>query len=352
MNGNGRAVEVELTQLRLDPKNPRLPPETQGSTQLALARYIDAHYDPLRVARSITAHGYFRSEPLILIEGEEAATFVVVEGNRRLVALIGLSESEVRQSFEDPEAWEALATEAQLPRKYPAVVATSRKDVAPIIGYRHISGIEPWDPLAKARFVAALVDDPVSPTSFDEVASIVGENVGDVRALYRNERILRQAREEFGIDTATAEDEFGVFTRAMNSPALRDFIGAPPPAQVAIGAALLPQDKGGELGELVTWIFGAGNAEGKVIAESRDLTKLGRVVSSEPGREALRETGNLELADQAAGGPRARLMNRLTQARNALRAALADIDQFAGDAEVQALVEECLDVVQDLDNRA
>lgn len=352
MSGNGTAIDVALAQLRLDPSNPRLPPDVQGSSQLELARYIDAQYDPLRVARSITAHGYFRSEPLILIESEDTGTFIVVEGNRRLVALLGLSDSEVRQSFEDPEVWDALATEAQLPEKYPAVLAASRKDVAPIIGYRHISGIEPWDPLAKARFVAALVDDPVSPTSFEDVASIVGESAGDVRSLYRNERILRQAREEFGIDTATAEDEFGVFTRAMNSPSLREFIGAPPPAQVAIGAAPLPGDKSDELSELVTWIFGGENAEGKVIAESRDLTKLGRVVASEPGRDALRETGNLELADQAAGGPLARLLNRLTQARNALRAARADIDQFSGDAEVRALVDECVEIARDLDDRA
>jgi hypothetical protein len=66
------AVDVALDQLLLDPRNPRLPPEIQGADQLTLARYIDAHYDPLRVARSITAHGYFPSEPLILIAGEEA----------------------------------------------------------------------------------------------------------------------------------------------------------------------------------------------------------------------------------------------------------------------------------------
>jgi len=331
--------------LLLDPENPRLPPEVRGSDQRALALYIASNYDPLRVARSIAAHGYFSSEPLILIAAENGHDYIVVEGNRRLVALRGLSDEALRAEFEESGEWSELAAATHLPDLYPVVVAPSRRAVAPIIGYRHISGIEPWDPLAKARFVASLIDAADEPIGFAEVASIVGETVGDVRALYRNARIIEQARSDFGIDTTNAENEFGVFTRAMNSPALRAFIGAPAPSEVEIGGWPLPEPKAAATAELITWVFGDSNASGKVISESRDITTLGRVLASSDGIDVLRDTGNLEVADEAAGGPLARLLARLTQARNALRAAATDIDRFREETTVRNLLDECAEAV-------
>ena len=348
----GTAVDVPLEGLRLDPENPRLPPEMRGrSDEVELALYIDANYDPLRVARSIAAHGYFPSEPLIVLDQGDGE-YVVVEGNRRLVALRGLADAGLRARFEEPEEWAELASVAQLSPTYPGIVALTRADVAPIIGYRHISGIEPWDPLAKARFVASLIDDPEAPVTFSEAASIVGEEVSDVRALYRNASIVNQASTEFGLDTGRMETEFGVFTRAMNSQALRDYIGAPAPRDVASGRDPLPSDRRAAMADLITWLFGGPDGSGKAIAESRDITRLGRVVQSPDALVVLRETGSLQDADDAAGGPLARLTSRLTQARNALRAALADIDRFSHEDEVRDLVSECEHLISELRERS
>lgn len=349
----GKINRLPVADLKLDPLNPRLPEEVQGSSQAALAEYISQAYDPLSVATSIAEHGFFESEPLIAVP--ESGRFVVVEGNRRLTALLGLIDAEIRQHFDSPGRWEAAAAEAaargNLPTEVPVLVVSDRKTVAPIIGFRHISGIMQWEPFAKARFIAALVDD--EHLSFAEVAGLVGETKGDVASNYRNFAILRQAKAEHGLETAHVEESFGVFTAAMGQRALRTFIGAPDPGQVAQAVAPVPDDKTDELGELLTWIFGDEDGQGRVIAESRDLRLLARVVTNENGLKSLRSQGDLRTAAEAtnevAGDARRKIVNKLTQARAGLRsAAQLAVELAATDEEVDALLEDCGQAIDEL----
>jgi hypothetical protein len=353
MTDTGKINRLPLERLALDPLNPRLPEDVQGGTQAELADYISQAYDPLSVATSIAEHGFFESEPLIAYR--EGETFVVVEGNRRLTALLGLSSETVRARLDSPSQWADAAAEAAargtLPEDIPVLVVSDRKTVAPIIGFRHISGIMQWEPFAKARFMAALVDD--EGLSFAEVGGLVGETRGDVASAYRNFAILRQAKSDHGLDTSHVEDSFGVFTAAMGQRALRTFIGAPDPGQVDSAIVPVPTDKTDELGELLVWIFGDEDGQGRVIAESRDLGLLARVVSHPTGIESLRSQGDLRTAAEAtsevAGGARRRIGNQLTQARAALRrAAELSVDIEASDEEIDALLDDCELALQEL----
>ena len=62
----GKPDELPISQLRLDPLNPRLPQSYQGAPEETLLKWIVETYNALEVARSIALHGYFPSEPLIL----------------------------------------------------------------------------------------------------------------------------------------------------------------------------------------------------------------------------------------------------------------------------------------------
>jgi hypothetical protein len=335
---------VPLGELRLDPQNPRLPESQLQDDPESLLNFIDAEYDPLTIAKSIARHGYFASEPLICVR--ENGALVVVEGNRRLVALKGLAEESTRESLRRPEVWRSLAEESEnLPAfdRIPVIVAENRRSVAPLIGYRHISGIEPWDPYPKARFIASLVDD--QDRSFEEVAEEIGESVSTVRGLYRNQAVLRQARQGFGLRTDRAEEKFGVFNAAMYRPAVRDFIEAP--AQPERGELPLPEETAPRVAQLFSYLFGD-HDKPAVISESRDIRRLAHVLSSESGREVLETTRNLDLADEAAGGPLERLLNRLRQASNALRAAQQDLAGYAEEAEVRELLEDCEQAISTL----
>ena len=303
MNGavSGTPQLIPLSRLRLDWENPRLPSEMQSpdKSQRELALYINKHYDPLRIADSISRHEYFQSEPLIAVE--EDAGYRVIEGNRRLTALMGLADGELRAVFaEENKGWNRIP-DPTYPDLIPVVVVGSAQSVAPLLGYRHISGIEPWDPFAQARYVARLVER--DGLSLDEVAELVGRRPTEVRSMYRDYDILQQAQSMFGLDTTGARNAFGVFTNALGRRAVQTYIGAPPPRGVDPGEHPLPADRGAQLENLLRWIFGGKRGEGRVISDSRQLTELARVLGNTTATAVLESSGDLGDAFDAMSDP-------------------------------------------------
>ena len=345
----GRPEELLVQQLRLDPQNPRLPDSLQDASENDLLRAIVENYNAIDIARSIAMHGYFPSEPLIVI-GRDDNSYLVVEGNRRLAAIKVLANPALANELDNTDGWVELAERATLPDSVPAIIAPDRQSVAPVIGYRHISGIEPWDPYQKARFVGSLIDD--RELDFSIVADLVGERATDIASHYRNIMIAKQAKDEFEIDVSRVRQRFGVFTRAMTSLDLRRHIGAPAPSDVSPRQFPLPEDVGEKVKELISWLFGD-DAQSAVIGESRDITDLGRVVSSPDGLRVLKQTRDLEAALIAAGGLLDRLLRRLQNANSHLEAAREDITSYHTEEEVRELLAKCqesLNHLTDLDD--
>lgn len=337
---------VMLSSLRLDPKNPRLPKSLQDQNQEDLAVHLELGFDAFTVAQSIAGYGYFSSEPLIVIPGDEHDTWTVVEGNRRLTALIGLTNAGIRNQFASSERWEELVAQSEVTEasKIPVVVAKSRESVTPIVGFRHISGILQWRPFAQATYISALID---SGKSYTEVAKLIGIDKKRVSDLYRDQAIVAQA-ETLGLHTSNMEKEFSIVTVAMSSTKLREHIGAPLGSRLTPGDDPIPAGKVDELGELVGWIFGDGEHE-PVITDSRQISMLGNVVASPVGLQSLRDGDTLDQAKQRVSdtgmAPRVRLINRLTAAKNALLAAVDDLADHADDPEVGKLIEEVEDAL-------
>ena len=216
---------------------------------------------------------------------------MVVEGNRRLTALLGLVDPGIRTQFANPSPWHPLGDQAGLTYEdqVPVVVLPDRAAATPIIGFRHISGILQWQPYAQARYVARLVDH--DQMSFAAVAEMIGVDRTRVGNLYRDQAIATQAR-ELGIETGPLEEAFSLLTVAMSTPKLRAHIDAPLGSRTEPGVSPIPAALAPELRELVTWLYGDGDVE-PVIGESRDISKLrercglqGRPVSATFGRVA------------------------------------------------------------------
>jgi len=288
----------------LDYQNPRFPVEYQRPelSQDELCLFIDKRYDPLQIARSIARHGYFESEPLIAIQDETKDAYVIVEGNRRLTALKALSSSSLREKLAtQTKAWRSLPSDVSLPDDFPVIVVKDRFSIVPLLGFRHISGIEPWEPFAQARFIASLVDQG---SSLEEIAGLVGRGLTEVRSMYRDHEILRQATEQFEIDTTRAEESFGVFSAAMGRTKIRNYIKAPDPRDVDTEYWPLPEESAPKLDRLLTYVFGKEEGEGRVIHDSRQLQGLGDILA-DPSGEAesiLDETKDVDLALQGLRG--------------------------------------------------
>lgn len=336
----GTPGHLRIGDLRLDSENPRIPVDKFGEDQEELAVYLELAFDALTVAESIAAHGFFNSEPLIVMK--EGVHWTVLEGNRRLTALLGLVDERIRESFANPGPWEALAAVANLTPNttIPVVVVGDRTEATPIVGFRHISGILQWQRYAQARYVARLIDE--EEMSYAEVAEMIGIEKNKVANLYRDQAIVKQAR-DLGIETGPVEDTFSLIDVAMSLPKLRDHIGAPIGSRLEPGTSPIPEDRSEQLREVITWIYGDG-VQAPVISESRQISKLGNVVATDVGLRALRDGETLEVAIQRARDaetdPRHRLLSRLRAGRNALSGALEDLSDFVDDQEVVDAVEE------------
>jgi hypothetical protein len=171
-----------------------------------------------------------------------------------------------------------------------------------------------------------------------------------VRRFYRDHAVLAQAAAEFGLDTSRAEGQFGIFTRALQDGGIRDYVGAPTPANTAKGTPPLAGDKRDDLERVFGWIFGTPSRP-KVIDESRDLSSLGRVLASDEP-EAIRllvVENDLPGAFAAAGGIKDRLLKNLRDATNSTVRAREDLPDHRDDDNVLASVAELRAAVGSLD---
>jgi len=342
INQLGTRVEIPIADLLLDEENPRFPESQSGNKQIRIAQIIDMGFEAFAVAESMCRYGYFPSEPLIvMVSPLHTGKFIVLEGNRRVTALLGLTNQEVRSSFASSERWEELARGCKIDAKntVPAVLVQSREDCAPVIGFRHISGILSWSPYAQARYIASLVDG--RGHSFAEVAEMVGKKRGDVADLYRDQAIADQAR-KLGVDTGGIEQTFSLLTVAMGTTKLREFVGAPMGAHTQPGSDPIPVEKEKQLKEVLGWIYGTPTAP-PVISDSRQIAKLGNVIANPDGLKAIRAGKSIEEASQAiqdAGAdPLKRLLLQLKTANSALTATLDVIGEFADESDVRELYE-------------
>ena len=342
---------VKISNLRLDENNPRLPPSHQGGSQSSLAEVLEIGFQAFAVAESIADSGYFHEEPLLVINGNEKDTYVVVEGNRRLTALLGLAYPEIRSRFSGADKWNAAAERSTITAdtEIPVVIHSDRESTHRQVARAHVIGKLGWQPLPQANYIAARVAEG---RSYDEVADLLGIKKSKVADMFRDQAVLKQMQAA-GLATGQVESAFSLLTVAMSSTKIRDFVGAPLGSQLKPGSDPIPVDKTDALEETIEWIFGSDDKE-PAIRDSREISRLGNVIASDVGLAALRSGESLEAAWEkvkAAGmDPLERLMNRLTAARSALLAASDDLGDFAEDPSVVALVDDLEVVMEGLRN--
>jgi len=338
---HSRIEYVPIRRLLLDDENPRLADAGLGKTQEDLAVFLEMGFDAFTVAESIAKFGYFDSEPLVAVPRSDNDQLVVVEGNRRLTAILGLAIPEIRRAYFDADRWERLrpVTPLTADSTIPVVLVASREECRPLLGYRHISGILQWTPFAQARYIAGLFAER---KTLEEIRAQVGLDTAKVAGLHRDYAVSAQAK-RLGVDTGAIENTFSLLQVAMGNTKLREHVGAPLGSQYLHGTNPIPPERLEALREVLGFVFGTDSRE-PVIQDSRQISKLGMVVASDEGLRALRNGASLDAAKQLIEdqqiAPRDRLVKRLMAAKNALAAAGGDMPQFYDDPAVRTLVEE------------
>jgi len=308
----------KLTNLLLDPENPRLPPDVQGGTQKAILEHI-ARYEAVEdLMGAIGRNGFFPGEPLVVYRhaGDPKGKYRVIEGNRRLVSVLLLSKPEAyaaRRSLRD-----IAASATFKPTELPVIQVDRREDALPYLGSRHIVGVKAWEPLQKARYMHQLFGTTNKRKSAGERYREVALRIGsgnrrdyikknlDALAIYK---IIQDA--DFFGDSNTNElnFSFGVLYTGLDYKPISGFLGA-----VQYNAAkdevtkendpIVHPDslKRQNIEEFYRWCFYKGKESNTVLGESRNLFKLAAVLRSKAATEVLRKQNDLEYAYEHSEG--------------------------------------------------
>jgi hypothetical protein len=308
---------AKIGELELDRQNPRLPPNLADTSADGLLSTLAKEYDLTELGQSMADHGYFSEEPMVVVV--EDGLNIVVEGNRRLAAL-KLLENPASAPASYRKRWEELSRNRKvLIREVPILVYDNRPEVTPYLGYRHITGVLPWGPYQKARYIAQQMENAGSTLA--EIARTIGSKSATVREHYVTYTLLRQAEEDFDLDVRKPARSFGVLRRALVNPNIRAFIGLSFEGSEDELRRPLPGDKVGPLQELFSFMFGT-STETAVLRDSRQLTALGLVLSKPETTEVLRRTRNLDEAFRLAGGEEQLAIDIIDDAEVGLREAI------------------------------
>lgn len=348
--------EVGLDQVRLDPENPRLPREQDWASKSEgefLQEFV-RRYNLAELARSIADKGFRprHAEALLVVEEPPGSeTYVVIEGNRRLATLKLLASEARRREVGTGSEWEELAEQAKAwdLDPVPVIVYPDRDALNDYVGFRHITGPQPWRPEAKARFIARLLG---GGSSIGEVARRIGSNHRAVRRFAEAHAIFAQAIDE-GLRVDAVEAGFGVFYNALDQDGVRGFLGLGRQADIdSLPESPVPAGRMEQLSELIGLLFGD-DAAGldAVIRESRELRKLGKVLANDGSRANLLRDRDLERAWRASGGGREDLLGVLADLYSRLAEVSGKAPEYEDDEEIRIEVRRVHAVVEDMGKR-
>lgn len=304
------------------------------------------------VAISIAANGFYEHEPLIVIAESKKATkrYVVVEGNRRLAAVLLLMDAKLRDrvgATDLPTISKKLRNELET---LPVSIHTSRKDLWSYLGFRHINGTKPWDSFSKAQYVARVREQ--YSISLREIAQRIGDRHSTVLRLYNGYVVLQQAESKAGFDRSDRMRNRFYFSHlytAVDQPEFRRFLGL---KDGELGPNPVPRNKTHELRELMIWLYGrqSTNTQPLVLSQNPDLNNLREVIGNASALASLRRGYSLQRAHEISVGDERRFREALTAAKEELQEAKATVTTgYRGERDLAELIDDLVLLVSSIE---
>lgn len=330
--------------LLLDPHNPRLTPEEDGSSQEDLLRIMIQRFKIEELAESIISSGFHSFDPIVAYADNGAIT--VLEGNRR-VAAIKLLLDPCRAPPQYQERWRVLNEKLPLVVQQQITQLSARihkdrraADVTAYIGFRHVTGVLKWLALEKAKFIAHLIED--QNWDYQQVAERLGSYPRHVERHYVAYRIAMQAEEEGIPGAENIHNAFGVLLRALQAGGISQFLAVTYPGDPARSRCPISQDHVDKLRDFVKWTFGTKETN-RILPDSRRLTDWGRILQSAKALSYLRRTTkpNFDRAFFRSGAQADSLADSLFTAADRLEEGVPLVSEHNENEDVVAAVEQC-----------
>lgn len=337
---NAEIRYARLSEIALDAQNPRLGrADREGGLSAEEVYELMRAWSLEELATSFLESGFWPHEAVLCIAEEVDGDdrLVVVEGNRRIAALMRLERT--YEGTESSRKWRQLIEETARPNelfeRVPYILLESRSQIDSFLGFRHVTGIKEWAPPQKAAFIAKLIEE--SNLGYRDVMRKIGSRTDTVERNYIAFCILRQIEELENFETTVVEERFSVLFLSLRNSSVRRFIGVEQKFGLEPRDVIPPIDNEHleHLKEYILWLFGQGDRDA-IVTDSRDVDKFGRVLASEAGLRYLRNVAkpNLEQAFIAAGGDKEEVYELVATAAYSLQQAISTIHLYAADQRV------------------
>lgn len=356
-------VSIPVRQLRLDPHNPRLSSISLRQDKLAsqdeLVRMLWNEMAVNEVAASIAANGYLHTEPLFVIKGspypgDESAgpVYTVVEGNRRLAAVLLLRTDSLRTKIRATNIPNIGSDARTALDVLPATVYRNRVDLWPYLGFRHINGPQKWDSFSKAQYVANVYEN--FNVSLEEIAERIGDYHSTVARFYRGYTVLRQAEQQTDFDREDRVDNRFYFSHlytAVSYTEFQNYLGITP--ENSLAPQPVPETHLANLEQVMLWLYGrrSRGIEPIVRKQDPDLNTLREVIGDPEALDVLRSGYSLDRAFKTRIGDAGVFHTSLVRAKIELQNAASTVSTgYKGEESLNRTIQDIAQLADQLWN--
>lgn len=358
-------LDASLDDLYLDPKNPRLGRHyaNLNSSQEEILEVMDEWtLDELAISyiENIDSGGFWTHEALLVVEEElyGEQQLVVVEGNRRLAALINLQLAIKGEKVS--KKWYSLVKNLKkdelkkfkkLFNHIPYIQADSRQDIEAFLGFRHVTGIKQWNPEEKAQYIAYLIEK--RNMTYEQVMRKIGSKTSTVREHYISYQLLLQIESEVpDYPSEYAEGRFSVMYLSLKKSGVRNYLQINIMADPETAKRPVPENHLKNLENFALWLFG-NDKRPPLFSDSRQVDDFNTTLESPEARRYLEnnKNPNFDYAFQLAGGDEKETLRLINEAADSIALSLSYVHRYKDSPEIQRAVKDLAVDFKELLNR-
>lgn len=286
---------ILLSDLLLDPNNPRLPNYVQGKNEDEIISYMLLEESTLELMQAIGKNGFFQGEQLLVIEKNDK--YVVVEGNRRLTSVKLLNNPKLAkvQNSLVQKIWDDAIYKDDSITTLPCMVFENENDIHDYLGYKHITGIQPWNLRQKAKYLTYLKEhnfpkQSIFTASFD-LRKMIGSKQDYVNRILVGYQVYVKIKEKAFFKIKDLNDEgfyFSYIADSLRHTNISKYLG------VNLGSdSPLKELELKKLENWTTWLYKPIEVKGRVTTrlkgKSDHLNKLNAILGNEKAKEQFIE---------------------------------------------------------------
>lgn len=306
--------KVSPDELHFDPSNPRFTSPGGRKTPEQIQALLEREpHIALELVDSFLENGFIEYEPLVVRRRTDGAGYYVVEGNRRLAAIRHIRQNKPKYEKKSSKLADLEKISVLI---FPEGDKQQQDKQRVYLGVRHLFGFREWPAESKARFLDSQIKTKADVERTMRELNIKRHELQRYLIPYR---IRQQARD---LMKPYEDQDFWVLGEGLSRAGVKEYI-------------LLEIDKDTlgvkkvdlkRLKNLLTFVYGTPQKDRKdrLIDETRDLSKLGKVLSNPQAVVAVEKGKSLEEALVLLDTPDEAL-KRLTRLTSQTKAVIAGL---------------------------